>query len=74
MPKHPSQKLWQKAHKDKVNKYRQNYMKDKVQVTVILEAPLVKQIDKVKKPGESYANCLKRIAELWIDSAVNLNN
>ena len=63
MPKNLSQKLWQKAHKDKVSQYQQTYMKNKTQATVVLESWVMEAIDKVKQPRQTYGNWIRLMIE-----------
>ncbi len=67
MPKHCLQKLWQKAHKNKVNQYHKKYLKNKVRVDLVLDKGLVERIDKVKRPDENYASWIKRISQEWLN-------
>jgi hypothetical protein len=58
-------KQWQRSNKDKVHQYQRNYMKDKTQASVVLEAWVKEQIDAVKDPDQTYGNWLRSLAENW---------
>lgn len=68
MVKRLSGTLWQKAHKDKVKEYQNAYMKDKTQASVVLDAWVVEEIDKMKEPGQSYGNWVRRLVEDWAEN------
>ncbi|NMF61779.1 hypothetical protein DP113_18115 [Brasilonema octagenarum UFV-E1] len=66
MPKHPSQKVWQKTHKDKIDQYQRKYLDNKVRICVVLDKELVGQIDRVKPSDQTYASWIKRISRDWL--------
>ena len=65
MPKKTSEKLWYKAHPDKVKQYYKQYMKDKTQASVVLDAWVRDKIDSAKQPNQSYGNWIRLLLEDW---------
>ncbi len=65
MPKKESEKLWQKAHKDKVSEYEKRYREKKATAKVVIEPWLKDEIDKVKAPEQTYGNWVRLLVEQW---------
>ncbi|GAB1544547.1 hypothetical protein NUACC21_72230 [Scytonema sp. NUACC21] len=65
MAKSESGKLWQKAHKEKVRKYNQNYRKNKTTLSVVLEDWVIEQIQKVKDPKQPCGAWVRELVEEW---------
>ena len=65
MPKHESEKKWQKVHKEKVKQYQQSYLEGKTEVSVILESWVIEQIAKAKPTEQGYGGWVKELVESW---------
>lgn len=65
MGKKTSQKLWQKANKDKVSDYQRKYMQKKAQATVVLEPWVKDKIDTLKPDDQPYGQWIRKFLEEW---------
>ncbi len=65
MGKKVSQKLWQKANRDKVSDYQRKYMQKKAQATVVLEPWVKAKIDKIKPGEQPYGQWIRKFIEEW---------
>ncbi len=71
MPKHESEKRWQKEHKDKIKTYQQNYLKDKIHAGVVLDSWVVAEIDTFKPPNQTYGGWVRQLVEDWAKSQIS---
>ncbi|MCJ8280577.1 MAG: hypothetical protein MJK14_11905 [Rivularia sp. ALOHA_DT_140] len=65
MSKKVSQKLWQKANRDKVSDYQRKYMQKKAQATVLLEPWVKDKIDSLKPANQPYGQWIRKFLEEW---------
>ena len=65
MGKKISQKLWQKANRDKVSNYQRKYMQKKTQATVVLEPWVKAKIDEIKPSAQPYGQWIRKFLEEW---------
>ncbi|MEO1374290.1 MAG: hypothetical protein AAFW70_08215 [Cyanobacteria bacterium J06635_10] len=65
MGKKVSQKLWQKANRDKVSNYQRKYMQKKTQATVVLEPWVKAKIDEIKPSTQPYGQWIRKFLEEW---------
>ncbi|MEM6402922.1 MAG: hypothetical protein AAF757_22300 [Cyanobacteria bacterium P01_D01_bin.116] len=69
MSKKDSQKLWQKANRDKVSDYQKRYMRKKAQATVVLEPWVKDKIDSLKPANQPYGQWIRKFLEEWATEA-----
>ena len=61
MPKHPSEKLWDLTHKDKLKEYQAKYFTDKIRINLILDNETVDAINQLNPEDISLAAKVKAI-------------
>ncbi|MEO1427816.1 MAG: hypothetical protein AAFV71_01875 [Cyanobacteria bacterium J06633_8] len=69
MSKKYSQKLWQKANRDKVSDYQKRYMQKKAQATVVIEPWVKDKIDSLKPANQPYGQWIRKFLEEWATEA-----
>ena len=67
MPKHPSEKLWDLTHKDKLKEYHAKYLSDKVRISLILDNETVEAINQLNPGDISLPAKVKAIIKDWIN-------
>ncbi len=67
MPKHPSEKLWDLTHKDKLKEYNAKYLKGKVRLTLVLDEEIVEAINQLNPEDISLPSKVKAIIREWIN-------
>jgi hypothetical protein len=68
MPKHPSEKLWDLTHKDKLKEYNAKYLKGKVRLTLVLDEEIVEVINQLNPEDISLPAKIKAIIKDWINT------
>ncbi len=59
---------WLRKNKHKTAQYREKYIKDKTQASIVLEAWVKEEIDKVKNPDQPYGGWIRNMVEEWAAS------
>jgi len=67
MPKHPSEKLWDLTHKDKLKEYNAKYLRDKMRISLILDNETVEAINKLNPEDISLPAKIKAIIKDWVN-------
>lgn len=56
---------WSRKNKHLCAQYREKYIKDKTQASIVLEAWVKEEIDKVKNPEMPYGGWIRKMVEEW---------